>query len=143
MTLTHYIKKIASLAHTIRNWLDALADMDPARKERLARYAEKIAETLHRASDALNRSAADPDNVNARRHAIRELGRIKGYVESLVRIPEGHIDGRKLSGIRRRLETIDSIEPSQGRASHHIANQLDQLADAEGYVRALADGLRA
>ena len=37
---------------------------------------------------------------------MRELGRLSGYVENIVATLEGRIDGRRLSGIRRRLEAL-------------------------------------
>ena len=49
---------------------------------RVAAYAEKIAATLERAGEALRRLEAAPDDRGARERAIRELGRISGYIET-------------------------------------------------------------
>jgi hypothetical protein len=71
---------------------------------------------------------------------VRELGRITGYLETLVGVLQHHLDGRKLAGVKRRLEQLG---PGRGglRAAHGL--RIDRLLAAEGYFRALADSLRA
>jgi hypothetical protein len=81
------------------------------------------------------------------------IGRIAGYVEDIVAALEHQFDGRKLAGVRRRLERLAEPLPTsqpaatppaaQSARSHLNGRRLDQLAEAEGYFRALADGLRA
>jgi hypothetical protein len=74
--------------------------------------------------------------------AIRELGRISGYIETLVDVLEHHLDGRKLAGVKRRLEPLRPGELRQRVVSGRKPIHIDRLASADGYFRALADGLR-
>ena len=74
--------------------------------------------------------------------AIRELGRISGYIETLVGVLDHHLDGRKLAGVKRRLEQLRPGELRQCVVSGRKPIHIDRLASAEGYFRALADGLR-
>ena len=78
----------------------------------------------------------------AARDAVRELGRIAGYVEDIVKILEEHLDGRKLNGVKRRLDQLASREPLLSAAAGAYARRIERLVEAEGYFRALADGLR-
>jgi hypothetical protein len=58
----------------------------------------------------------DPANARAGREAVRELGRIAGYVEDIVQALEDHLDGRKLAGVKRRLELLAEKEPMRAAA---------------------------
>ena len=142
MPLTDYALQLLRLAETVHGWLGALTALDRKRRLRVAAYADEIAATLARAGDALQRLEAGPQDKPAATAAIRELGRISGYIETLVGVLEHHLDGRKLAGVKRRLEQLRPGELRQcvvcGRKPIHI----DRLASAEGYFRALADGLR-
>lgn len=145
MRLAELTQRLLSLAEVIHRWLGTIAALDAERREKLAVYAIEIARTLARAADAVARLEAQPADAEQRRNAMRELGRISGYVETFVAALEHHLDGRKLAGIKRRLAELDaragpeadmlSIDPARARA--------DRLLAAEGYFRALADGLRA
>jgi hypothetical protein len=53
-----------------------------------------------------------------------------------------HVDGRKLAGVKRRLEQLGSREPPLSAAAGACARRIERLVEAEGYFRALADGLR-
>ena len=55
---------------------------------------------------------------------------------------EHHLDGRKLAGVKRRLELLRPGELHRNVVAGHKPIHLDRLASAEGYFRALADGLR-
>ena len=77
------------------------------------------------------------------REAIRELGRIAGYVEDIVSALEHHLDGRKLAGVKRRLDQLAGKEPMRAAVRSADAQRIERLLEAEGYFRALADGLRA
>ena len=142
MPFADYARHLLCIAETVHRWLGSLSVLDDARRRRVARYAEKIAATLARAGEALHRVEELPADRNARERAIRELGRIIGYVETMVGALEHHLDGRKLAGVKRRLEQLRPEELHNcvvcGRKPVHI----DRLASAEGYFRALADGLR-
>jgi hypothetical protein len=137
-----YAQRLLCLAETIHRWLAALAHLDEARRLRVAGYADKIADTLARAGEALGRLSAAPRNGRARRHAIRELGRITGYIETMVATLEHNLDGRKLAGVKRRLEQLRPGELHDCVVSGRKLEHMDRLASAEGYFRALADGLR-
>jgi hypothetical protein len=151
MPFSIYTLKILALAETLHRWIGVLTGLDRANRERIAEYAEAIAATLGRAGLAL--TALDADDVGtaaareARISALKELGRIGGYVETLVAVLEHHLDGRKIAGIKRRLESLDA-----GRLAKEVARdgggqprsrRAARLLAAEGYFRALADGLRA
>lgn len=143
MHLADYAKRLLCLAETVHRWLGALSALDERRRARVARYADRIADTLARAGDAFIRLDNMPRDRRARRQAIRELGRIAGYVETMVAALEHNLDGRKLAGVKRRLEQLRPRELHDcvvcGRKPMHV----DRVASAEGYFRALADGLRA
>ena len=145
MRLSDYSKHLLALAETLHKWAGALAALEGSRREKVARYADEIANTLGRASEALQLLEADPQNRTAERTLIREFGRITGYVETIMSVLQHHLDGRKLAGVKRRLEQLRpglkdpvATAPSAGTD----ANGLNRLIAADGYFRALADGLR-
>ena len=151
MPFSIYTVKLLGLAQTLHRWLGVLCGLDRLNRERIAGYAEAIAATLARAADALNRldcvSAGVQAHAAARIEAQRELGRITGYVETIVAVLEQHLDGRKLAGVKRRLDQLDverfvlGVTGDQPSALGSL--RADRLLAAEGYFRALADGLRA
>lgn len=142
MPVTDYALRLLRLAETVHGWLGTLAALDRKRRLRVAAYTEEIAGTLARAGEALQRlDAPAPDKPTALA-AIRELGRISGYIETMVGVLEHHLDGRKLAGVKRRLEQLRPGELRQSVALGRKPIQVDRLASAEGYFRALADGLK-
>jgi len=142
LCLADYAQRLLCLAETVHRWLGALARLDAKRRQRVAGYAERIAATLARASEALERLAQTPRDRRARNRAVRELGRITGYIETMVEALEQHLDGRKLAGVKRRLEQLRPAELHKCVVSGRKPLHIDRLASAEGYFRALADGLR-
>ena len=60
------------------------ARLDSLRREKVALYAEEIAATLGRASAALATLESRPDDRPSLLSATRELGRISGYVETIM-----------------------------------------------------------
>jgi hypothetical protein len=142
MRLLDYTIKLLGLSETIHRWQGAVAKLDSDRRDRVAVYAERIAETLGRAAAALAVLEKDPGATRAAREAIRELGRIAGYVEDLVRALEHRLDGRKLAGVKRRLDRLAGGEPLRTLVQDADAQRIEHLLEAEGYFRALADGLR-
>lgn len=141
MPLTTYVRVLLDLAETLHGWIATLAPLDRARRRRVARYSTRIAETLARATEALQALEADPGDHHAARRVSREFGRIAGYVETIVGVLEHHLDGRKLAGVKRRLERLDTCAP-RGACVQSVSDQrIDRLTTAEGYFRALADGL--
>jgi hypothetical protein len=142
LRLAEYAKRLLCLAETVHRWLGALSLLDDRRRGRVAGYAERIADTLARAGSALMRLADVPEDARARRQAIRELGRISGYIETMVAALEHNLDGRKLAGVKRRLEQLRPGELHECVLSGRKPMHIDRLASAEGYFRALADGLR-
>ncbi|HKZ97113.1 MAG TPA: hypothetical protein VJ045_09045 [Hyphomicrobiaceae bacterium] len=143
MRLSDYTRRLLGLAETLHRWIGALGALDRGRRERVARYADQVADTLARAACALLTLEADPGNAAAARRAVREFGRITGYVETMVAVLRSHLDGRKLAGVKRRLEQLGSGAVKDRLAASKAKGQVDRLIAAEGYVRALADGLRA
>ncbi len=147
-------RKLLSLAEVIHRWIDAMSEIEPERRQRIAAYAEAIADTLARAADALlqiqsvqgasSGSYTTPAIRTARRAASRELGRIHGYVATMVDVLEHRLDGRRLAGVKRRLETLDHGALSGLTRQQPDADQLriEDLYAAEGYFRALSDGMR-
>ena len=112
------------------------------RRARVAAYSEKIAATLERAGIALRQLEVAPHDRGARQSAVRELGRISGYIETMVEALDHHLDGRKLAGVKRRLEALRPGELTKYVVAGRKPIHIDRLASAEGYFRALADGLR-
>lgn len=143
MPFADYARLLLEIAETVHRWVAALAPLDRARRRRVARYAADIAETLSRAADALNDLEARPDDRQAALRAAREFGRITGYVETMVGVLEHHLDGRKLAGVKRRLERLEASAPEADAVQSATGHRIDRLAAAEGYFRALADGLGA
>lgn len=142
MPIVSYARSLLAIAETVHCWLAILTGLDDARRIRLAGYAERIAATLERAGAALQRLEADPNDRTARAQAVRELGRIAGYIETMVGALEQQLDGRKLAGVKRRLEVLRPGELHRSVVAGRKPKDLDRLASAEGYFRALADGLR-
>lgn len=147
MRVPDYSKRILALAELLHRWAGQLMKLDVARREKVARYAEEIAATLARAAEAHHRLEGEPGHVPSLRAIVREFGRISGYLETIVGVLQRHLDGRKLAGVKRRLEQLRPADagmvlPALPHASlHHAA--VDRLTAAEGYFRALADALRA
>jgi hypothetical protein len=142
MSLLAYIAKLVHLSQTLHRWRGLIRELDASQRDKVAHYAEHVADTLARASAALARLEKEPSSVRAARDAVRELGRIAGYVEDIVKALEQHLDGRKLAGVKRRLDQLASREPLLSAAAGAYARRIERLVEAEGYFRALADGLR-
>lgn len=142
MRLSDLSRKLLGLSETLHRWLAALNALDRDRRDKVAEYADQIAATLARAAEALARLEADPQDRAAGRQAVRELGRIAGYVETIVGVLEHHLDGRKLAGVKRRLERIEARDDPAGARRQAHAPHIEHIVAAEGYFRALADGLR-
>jgi hypothetical protein len=142
MSLLAYIAKLVGLSQTLHRWHGLIRELDAGRRAKVAHYAECIADTLARAAAALARLEKDPASAHAARDAVRELGRIAGYIEDIVRTLEDHLDGRKLVGVKRRLDQLAGREPPLSAAAGAYARRIERLIEAEGYFRALADGLR-
>jgi hypothetical protein len=140
--LTDYIKKLLGLAETFHRWTAALSGLDRLRRRRVAVFAERIAATMARAADALVRLQEKPADGAALRQALREFGRISGYLELIVHALEHHLDGRKLAGVKRRLERLEVGEIEASGVLKGAPARIERLAMAEGYFRALADSLR-
>ena len=147
MRVPDYSKRILALAELLHRWVGQLMKLDGVRREKVARYAEEIAATLCRAAEAHHKLEADPGHAVSRSALVREFGRISGYLETIVGVLHRHLDGRKLAGVKRRLEQLrptdtELVRPALPQASQHHA-AADRLTAAEGYFRALADALRA
>lgn len=78
------------------------------------------------------------------RTAIREFGRFHGYVTTIVAVLQHRLDGRRLAGVKKRLESLDQ-GPLRALSEDEPASselRIDHLYAAEGYLRALNDSLR-
>ena len=106
MRVPDYSRRILALAQLLHRWVGQLMQLDGVRREKVARYAEEIAATLARAAEAHHKLDAEPGNTAARRSLVREFGRITGYLETIVTVLHRHLDGRKLAGVKRRLEQL-------------------------------------
>lgn len=142
MRIADYTARVLALSETLHRWLGALSGLDTTRREKLAGYADEVAATLARAADALVKLEADPTDKVARRAAVREFGRISGYIEHMVEALQHHLDGRKLAGVKRRLDMLSGGVPLDRLTLPSERIRIDKLLAAEGYFRALADGLR-
>jgi hypothetical protein len=131
MRLIDFTIKVLGLSETIHRWHGALAELEAERREKVARYAEEIAATLARAATAFANLKDRPAEPRAEREAIRELGRISGYVEDIVRALELHLDGRKLAGVKRRLEALAGKGPMLAAVRSADAQRIERLAARE------------
>lgn len=143
MGFADYAKRLLALAETLSGWVACAASLDRARRRKIARFAGQIADTLARAAAALQVLAADPKDAPALTSAVREFGRISGYIETIVDVMRHHLDGRKLAGVKRRLEQLEDPSRDALGGAQALRLQIDRLTAAEGYFRALADGLNA
>ena len=143
MRFADYATHLTSLGRTIYQWVVQVTEIDQLRREKVALYAEEIAATLARAAVALAALEAAPNDRSALMAATRELGRIAGYVETIMSALQHHLDGRKRAGVKRRLETLEPFELEAAVAEHGAFRQARRLTSAEGFFRALADALRA
>ena len=142
MHLTEYAKQILAIAETVYRWTAQIASLDAVRREKVALYAEEIAATLGRASAAFLALEAQPSEKQHILAASRELGRVSGYLETIVGALCHHLDGRKLTGVKRRLEHLHPFDPQAMIAERSAFANASRLSSAEGYFRALADALR-
>ena len=143
MRLADYVQRLADLAAMVHRWLALAARLDGLRREKVALYAEEIAATLGRASAALATLESRPDDRPSLLSATRELGRISGYVETIMAALEDQLDGRKQAGVKRRLEHLKPFDLEAAILEFGAFRHARRLISAEGYFRALADTLRA
>lgn len=143
MRLADYVQRLSDLARIVNRWLAVAASLDHLRREKVALYAEEVAATLARAASHLASLEVSPGDRPARLAATRELGRIAGYVETIVATLEHHLDGRKRAGVKRRLENLQPFDLEAAIREFGAFRHARRLASAEGYFRALADTLRA
>jgi hypothetical protein len=143
MRLAAYAQRLAALAATLHRWIAIFARLDSLRREKVALYAEEIAATLARAAAALAALEIRPDDRSALLSATRELGRVSGYVETILSALEDHLDGRKQAGVKRRLEHLKPFDLEAAIREFGAFRHARRLTSAEGYFRALADTLRA
>ena len=147
MSFQEFVVRLLGIARTLQSWHGALLVLDGARRDKLASYADEISATFARAAQAFATLETNPQDRTARRDAVREFGRISGYLDDIVVVLQQALDGRKIAGLKRRLSRLAQPGARSGprgiSAADQITPRLDTLLDAEGYFRALADGLRA
>ncbi len=143
MSIVDYTIKLLGLSEVIHKWYGSIRGLDTEKREKIARYCETIADTLDRTAVAFDKLSANAANKTAARDARRELGRMTGYVEDIAAALEDHLDGRKIAGVKRRLEAlIDKRRIDQAIAQADDARAA-RLVEAEGYFRSVAGRLRA
>jgi len=142
MRLVDYVQRLTGLAATVHRWLAVAARLDSQNREKVALYAEEIAATLARAAAALAALETLPNDRPALLAATRELGRISGYVETIMATLEDHLDGRKQAGVKRRLEHLKPFDLEAAISEFGAFRHARRLTSAEGFFRALADTLR-
>lgn len=135
--------KLLGLADVICAWQTKLARLDKVKRSKVSEYAESVAASLARLAAALERLEGEPTDRGARRAALREIGRLAGYVETIVATLRGHVDGRRLAGVERRLQTLSDEDEIAGALTRAEPLRIENIVAAEGYMRALADSLRA
>lgn len=144
MSLTATLLKLLGLTQALQALKASFDSLESAKREKIAAYAEAVAATFARAAAAFAILEKQPDDAPARRDATREIGRIAAYVEDIVETLGAHLDGRRRAGLTRRLADLATSDlaplASPGRRQKP---SIDRLLEAEGYFRALADGLRA
>jgi hypothetical protein len=91
---------------------------------------------------ALERLESDAAERTARRSALREIGRLAGYVETIVATLRGHGDGLRLAGVERRLQALSDEDGIADALARVEPRRIEHIITAEGYVRALANSLR-
>ena len=140
MRLLDYTVKLLGISETIHRWHATISALEAERREKVARYAER---SLPRSEGrrGLHPSAEGAHQRAGERIAIRELGRISATWRTSSAL-EHHLDGRKLTGVKRRLEQLAAHEPMRAAVRGADAQRIERLVEAEGYFRALADGLR-
>ena len=143
MRLADYVQRLSDHARTVNRWLALAAKLDGLGREKVALYAEEVAATLARAATNLGTLETTPNDRIALISATRELGRISGYVETIVATLEHHLDGHKRAGVKRRLEHLKPFDLEAAIREFGAFRHARRLAAAEGYFRALADTLRA
>ena len=143
MGLTDFAQRILEIAETVYRWAGQLAELEAGKREKVALYAEEIAATLGRAAAAFASLDDQPDDKQQLLAAERELGRITGYLETIVGALRHHLDGRKLAGVKRRLEHLEPYAAGALIAERGAFENASRLTSAEGFFRALADALRA
>ncbi|MFM9941218.1 MAG: hypothetical protein ACKVP7_17180 [Hyphomicrobiaceae bacterium] len=143
MRLVDYTLKLLGITEAMRRLQGVFGEVDEKRRDKIAKFSEEIAGTLARAAEAYERLEKDPADKTAARVAIREFGRLNGYVENILVTLDGRVDGRRLAGIKRRLEGLALEGLMTDSVKRADSARIERLVAAEGYFRALADGLRA
>lgn len=143
MRFSDFARHLIELSRVVMKWVVDSRSIDGARREKVVLYAEEIAETLARAAAAITNLEREPGDRDALLAATRELGRISGYVETIVNALGSHLDARRRAGLKRRLENLEPFEPEAALAEYGALRHARRLTAAEGYFRAMADALRA
>lgn len=154
MNIFKTITQILGLADAVMGWRSSLRALNAKERAKVAVYCDTVADTLARTGEALERLSDDTMRARSRdkagRDMRRELARLAGNVRDLADLLDGHLDGRKIAGVKRRLEgiveqqTVDTLLLA-ARQTGEVAGlkrRMEMLADAEGVFRALGDGLK-
>lgn len=147
MSVLEAALKLLGLSEALLKWHGPLRELSTARRERVATYAGEIAASIARAASAAEQLGdASLDKKSRRKLAaeiVREVGRLKGYVEDVADTLKNHLDGRKLSGVKRRLQSLEIAPADLEKDGGETRALVDRFIEAEGYMRALIDRLKS
>jgi hypothetical protein len=142
LRIPDYAQRLLRLAEIVHGWLGALSALDQKRRLRMAAYADEIAATLARAGNALHRLGASSSDRATEIEAIRELG-----ASAAISRPSSTCSSITLTDASSRALKGGPISFARGELRRCVVSgrkpiHIDRLASAEGYFRALADGLK-
>ena len=147
MSVLEAALKLLGLSEALLKWHGPLKELSAARRDRVATYAGEIAASIGRAAAAAEQlSDASLDRKTRRKLAaevVREVGRLKGYVEDVADTLKNHLDGRKLAGVKRRLQSLEITPVELEKDAAETRALVDRFVEAEGYMRALIDRLKS
>lgn len=143
MGLIDYTVKLLGLSEVIHKWRDAMRRMDADDREKIAVYCETIAENVAQAARSFEVLRKDETDKAARREAVLAFGRMAGHVEDIATALADHLDGRKIAGVKRRLDILLDQHRMDDAIARADSGRIARLHEAEGYFRSVADRLRA
>ncbi|KAB2845678.1 MAG: hypothetical protein F9K44_16680 [Hyphomicrobiaceae bacterium] len=147
MSVLEAALKLLGLSEVLLKWQGPLRELSAARRERVAAYAGEIAACIGRAAAAAEQLGEPNLDKRARRklvgEIVREVGRLRGYVEDVAETLKNHLDGRKLSGVKRRLQSLEISPGELEKDGADTRTLVDRFIEAEGYMRALIDRLKS
>lgn len=147
MSVLEAALKLLGLSEVLLKWHVPIRELSAARRDRVAAYASEIAASIGRAASAAEQLGEAGLDKRARRklaaEIVRDVGRLKGYVEDVADTLKNHLDGRKLAGVKRRLQSLEIAPGELEKDGAETRALVDRFIEAEGYMRALIDRLKS